>query len=181
QVNELFICVFELVQLKDPMITLENMTESEKEIIRLYLVKAIQNMKHVSNLQIDEDYSREVTSGVTIFRTELLPDFLKLIKNREMHRNRLIKTLIEVFNTAVGRVWINTYQGDSLDSEGKKERRLHLLSIDCRDYDSSYELDSMLEDPKDPMPRYPYHPHPEGHYWWNPNLNEWDEQVDQLE
>ncbi|GMR43365.1 hypothetical protein PMAYCL1PPCAC_13560, partial [Pristionchus mayeri] len=81
------------------------MTDTEKNIIRLHLVKAVLHLQFTTSNQVDAAYSREVASGATIFRIELLPELLKLVRNRKQYENRMMAALIKFWRSALGRVY----------------------------------------------------------------------------
>ncbi|GMT20400.1 hypothetical protein PFISCL1PPCAC_11697, partial [Pristionchus fissidentatus] len=123
QVLRLFVGVFNLFQhRKNPMITLENLTDLEGKIILKHFTNAIVNMDLDRDLEIrgynrpgrfyiDMGYLRQFISGMAITRIELLPMFLefigkeiptihpvntaRVIYRQEMHWKRIVTDLIE--------------------------------------------------------------------------------------
>lgn len=55
----------------------------------------------------------EITSGVTIFRIEIFPEFLKLVKRlKRSMRKSMLSAIFNYYYCAQSRVYVNNFQGD---------------------------------------------------------------------
>ncbi|GMT19899.1 hypothetical protein PFISCL1PPCAC_11196, partial [Pristionchus fissidentatus] len=178
--SELFVCVFELLQLgKYPTITMENITESEKKIIKENFLDAMLNLENAEAKHVHYKNLREAITGLTYFRLELYPALLQLLDKKIQKRQRSkISFILSRFDTRLKEDLCKKirsgYAPDMKKSSGFDEWRFrHLENSTSGIYDR--RLFDDWEDPEwDDFTRpdnlYPYSPHATEEIWWKPEF-----------
>ncbi|GMT19900.1 hypothetical protein PFISCL1PPCAC_11197, partial [Pristionchus fissidentatus] len=176
--SELFVCVFELLQLgKYPMITQENITESEKKIIKEHFLDAMLNLVNAKGRHVLRCYLRDAITGLTYFRLELYPMILQLLDVRTQKKyRRRISFILSRFDYRLKEELcekLRSGYANIMNRSSERWRYRHLESDITGEYDTQeigFGPDPYFDDFTRPDNLYPYSPHATEEIWWKPEF-----------